>query len=181
MRVPADVKVAVNAKANTWAFDEMRGDGKAMNDATALSDLIGKAPPAFELDLLDDEKAFALEEHLGKKVIVLDFWATWCGPCIKAMPEVMAAAESFGDEVQLIAVNQEESPARVKKFLGAQGWDGLKVAMDNEATVRSLYKVSGIPTTVIIGKNGKIIMVHKGYQPGLEESLKEDIQRGLGE
>jgi thiol-disulfide isomerase/thioredoxin len=181
VRVPATAKISVNATANTWAFDKMKGEGSPHGDASALSALIGEEAPDIELAQLDGEP-FKLSDHLGKSVIVLDFWATWCSPCVQAMPEVMAAVASFEDQpVKLIAVNQQESTGKVKKFLGAKGWDGLPVIMDAELMAREAYQVTGIPTTVIIGKSGKVYMVHTGYHEGLETDLKADINAALSE
>src|SRR5690606_11447212 len=71
------------------------------------SPLVGKDAPAFELSLLDDS-TFRLAEHRGR-VVVLDFWATWSGPCIKAMPEVMEVVAAFPPgAVTFLAVNQGE-------------------------------------------------------------------------
>lgn len=130
------------------------------------------------MSLLGGE-SFQLADHLGERVVVLDFWATWCGPCIEAMPEVMAAVESFdAAEVALVALNQQESSAKVKRFLGGRGWERLTVGLD-EGEAREKYGVREIPTTVIIGKNGVVTMVHTGYHEGLEEDLKEDINAAL--
>ncbi len=178
MRVPAAAKITVNATAKTWAFDKMSGEGAPHGDASALSSLIGQEAPDFEVGLLGGE-TFRLSDHLGKRVVVLDFWATWCGPCIQAMPEVIAAVESVDPtEVTFIAVNQQEAPDKVATFLGRKGWEKLVVALDDGA-VREKYEVSGIPTTVIISKTGKVTMVHSGYHEGLEEDLKLDLQDAL--
>ena len=157
----------------------MRGKGAPHGDASALSSLIGQEAPNIELAQLDGE-AFKLSDHFGKRVIVLDFWATWCGPRIQAIPEVMSAVASFKDQpVTLVAVNQQDSTSKVKKFLGAKGWDDLLVVMDTDKKAGEAYQVTGIPTMVIIGKNGEVHMVHTGYHVGLETDLKEDITAAL--
>jgi len=179
--VPAGVtQIAVSALANTWAFGDMKGVGAPNGEAGQLSELIGKPAPDFELATLEGD-TFKLAESLGKEVVVLDFWATWCGPCIKALPEVMAAVNEFeGQGVRLIAVNQNEAASTARKFLAAKGWD-MEVVLDDddERPVRELFGVTGIPTTFIIGKDGKVSMMHSGYSPGLKEELVKDIKRAL--
>src|SRR5690349_4238380 len=79
--------------------------------------LDGKPAPAFSLDLLKGGKA-TLADHKNKNVVILDFWATWCGPCVQAMPIVSEVAKSFADKgVVLYAVNEQEEADAVKAFL----------------------------------------------------------------
>ena len=142
--------------------------------------LIGKPAPDFELETLSGD-TFKLADSLGKEVVVLDFWATWCTPCIKALPEVMAAVDEFeGQGVRLVAVNQQEAAGKVSKFLEAKGWD-MEVVLDNDRqrSVGSKFGVTGIPTTFIIGKDGKVSMMHSGYSAGLKAELVNDIKRAL--
>ncbi len=158
----------------------MVGVGVSYGEGGQIAGLIGKAAPDFELETLEGEP-FKLSDSRGKEVVVLDFWATWCGPCIKAMPSVMAAVDEFeGKGVRLVAVNQQEAAGKVSKFLEAKGWD-LQVALDDDARspVSSKFGVTGIPTTFIIGKDGKVSMVHSGFSPGLKDQLVEDIKRAL--
>jgi thiol-disulfide isomerase/thioredoxin len=114
----------------------MKGVGAPNGEAVQLSELIGKPAPDFELATLEGG-TFKLAESLGKEVVVLDFWATWCEPCIKALPEVMAAVNEFeGQGVRLIAVNQNEAASTVRKFLVAKGWD-MEIVLDDARTARS--------------------------------------------
>ena len=80
----------------------------------AISPLVGTDAPDFALDTLSGDR-FTLSDHMGK-VVVLDFWATWCGPCLQAMPMIEETVSAFdGEEVLLIAVNLQETPIRFEK------------------------------------------------------------------
>ncbi|MFP6854287.1 MAG: TlpA disulfide reductase family protein, partial [Opitutales bacterium] len=118
----------------------------------------------------------------GKKVVVLDFWATWCGPCVKAMPEVKAATDALKAKgVILVAVNQGERPGIIQKFLKKNKWDGLSVGLDPEGDIADKFGVEGIPQTVIIDKEGVIREVHVGYEPGMQKRLLRELNEILAD
>jgi thiol-disulfide isomerase/thioredoxin len=142
--------------------------------------LVGLPAPSVKANLLDGTE-FDLSKHKGK-VVVLDFWATWCGPCVRALPELMKATSSFPkNKVAFVAVNQGEKPKQIKKFLKQKKWESLSVALDPQSVAGKNFNVEGIPQTVIIDKEGKVRHVHVGFSPDIGSRLKKEIQALLSE
>ena len=146
-------------------------DGGAAGTESAL---VGKDAPDFQLDLLGGKK-FHLAENKGK-VIVLDFWATWCGPCLQAMPQIDRVTREFADKgVQLIAVNLQETPAQITAMLERQKLSPT-VALDRDGVVAEKYGANAIPQTVVIDRDGKVTRLFIGGGPRLGDQLREALQ-----
>jgi len=139
--------------------------------------LLGKPAPAIKGKLLDGSE-FSLEAQKGK-VVVLDFWATWCGPCVQAIPHVQAVADKFKDKpVVVLGVNQDQqNEALVKKFLAKKKLTLLQYMDDG--SVQEQYKVSGIPTMVLIDAKGNVQDIKVGFGEGEEDTLTENIEKLL--
>jgi len=135
---------------------------------------VGAVAPDFSLKLLDGG-SMKLSQHKGKDIVMLDFWATWCGPCRRALPIVAEIAKEYeGKGVVVYAVNQRESPAAIRRFLKDAKVE-INVALDSDGAVGDRYGVEGIPTTVIIDKTGTVRRVHSGYSPSMKAGLKRDL------
>ena len=135
----------------------------------------GKPAPEFATRLLNGTPV-RLSDYAGK-VTILDFWATWCGPCIKAMPEMLEAVAEFdADKVTLLGINQGQAPQVISAFLKRQDWN-LEVALDVDQAIGRDFGVTGIPHTVIVGPDGTIEHVQIGYREGLKDSLVRQIRR----
>ena len=137
--------------------------------------LLGKPAPGFELALLDGGK-LKLVDHKDKQVVILDFWATWCGPCVAALPTITEVANKYKAQgVAFYAVNLRETPEEINGFLKEQGLK-MAVALDVEGAIADKYGVTGIPQTVIVGKDGSVQVVHVGLSPDLKEKLTKELE-----
>jgi thiol-disulfide isomerase/thioredoxin len=133
--------------------------------------------PGFELPLLGEGR-FNVETARGK-VLVLEFWATWCGPCRAAFGEYVEVFKAFDPaQVQLVAVNIGEPAAVITAYLERNGWN-FPVALDESETVKALYGVEGIPHTVVIDPEGQIIWSQSGFRPGAGRALAQVISGAL--
>ena len=134
--------------------------------------MLGSPAPDFTLNSLTGESV-SLKDLKGK-IVVLDFWATWCRPCRMYMPDVIAVTEEYKDkDVVLYAVNQGDPKDAVAKFVELTKLNA-NILLDIDRKVGSEYFVSSIPQTVIIGKDGTVQSVHIGA--GKKSELKKELE-----
>ncbi len=116
--------------------------------------------PDFTLARLDTGENVALSDLRGKPII-LNFWATWCGPCRAEMPALQAAHERYGDDLLIVGVDQGEESGVVEKFV-EEFAISFPILMDPTMAVSSDYRILGLPTTFFIDSQGIIRQVHAG-------------------
>lgn len=139
----------------------------------------GTIAPAFELPTLDGPPT-SLARYRGQ-VVLLNFWASWCGPCRQEMPLLEQMHRKYGAQgFTLLGVNVEPDAAEAKRFLQARPVS-FPVLRDAESTVSRLYAVPGMPSTVILDRKGVVRFTHASYKPGDEALYLDHIRRLLRE
>lgn len=172
----SDWKPDVEVKDSQFEFIPPDGVEQAKEEPEEKApDMEGKPAPDFDLPLLGGGKA-KLSDLKGK-VVVLDFWASWCGPCRMAMPIIDKVTESMADKgVVLYAVNQREEEEAIRGFLDKVKLNP-KVALDKEGTAGDAYGAHSIPTIVLIGRDGVVGKYYQGIGPDFENDLKQALEK----
>lgn len=134
--------------------------------------LLGRPAPPFSMTTLDGERVTS--ESLRGKVVVVDFWATWCGPCVEAMPMMVSLSQAFEDEdVQFVALSLDDSERAVRSWWKSDD-ASMHVGMA-ESGVSDSFGVEGIPATFLLDRDGMIAGYHAGFDPSMLETLTEEL------
>jgi peroxiredoxin len=121
-----------------------------------------------------------LSEHRGE-VILLNFWASWCGPCRQEMPLLNALQERYSKlGFNVVGVNVDKDSALANKLLKDIPVS-FPVLLDDTGVVSASYNVSAMPTTVIIDRDGNMRYLHKGFKPGYEQDYEQQIKELIRE
>jgi peroxiredoxin len=130
--------------------------------------------PAFSLQTRDG-KTLSLEDLRGE-VVMINFWATWCGPCRQEMPLLEQIYQRYsGLGFTLLGVNVEEHSADADRFL-AETPVSFPILFDPNNEVSKQYGVRAMPSTVIVDRQGNVRFLHHGYQPGYENEYQNQIR-----
>lgn len=139
----------------------------------------GKKPQNFTVET-NYNKSFTLYENNGKPTLI-NFWATWCGPCVEEMPAFERLKEEYGDQINLIAVDCAEEKSTVDKFIKDNNYT-FEVGYDN-GDISEAYGITGIPFTVVLDRNNEIVKTFTGSR-GVEaqyNAYKEQLEIALNE
>ena len=125
---------------------------------------IGDEAPLFTLPVIGSTQQLSLDEF-ADKIVYLDFWASWCGPCRISLPEIEIMHEVLGsDRFIILAINVDEDQDRGISFL-KRFPVSYTVLSDPGGEVAEAYQLPGMPSSFVVAK-GKISLIHKGFKPG---------------
>ena len=144
----------------------------------AIAEVSGEAPD-FALKSAGGEN-IRLSELRGE-VVLINFWASWCGPCRQEMPHLEALYQKYEPlGFELLAVNVEQDRRKADKMLKKQPVS-FPVLFDDRNEVSKLYEVIAMPSTVIVDRDGNVRHVHHGYKPGYEQDYQQQVRSLIAE
>ena len=150
----------------------------AMVAQTEAASVSGPAPN-FTLKSLDG-KNLKLSEMRGD-VVLINFWASWCGPCRQEMPLLNALHNKYAPlGFTVLGVNVEENSADARGFVSNFPVD-FPVVLDNKNKVSRQYDVIAMPTTVVVDRDGNMRFLHKGYKSGDEKEYRKMVKKLIRE
>jgi cytochrome c biogenesis protein CcmG/thiol:disulfide interchange protein DsbE len=147
--------------------------GLGKNPNEIRSPLIGKPAPSFALREVGTGRTIDIAQFRGKPVII-NFWATWCGPCWEEHPILVANARMLGPNVQFIGVVFQDEESKILDFLSQRG-SGYPTLVDDAGKTAIAYGVGGVPETFFLDANGVILAKYNG--PMDSDALQENLQK----
>ena len=134
---------------------------------------IGQIAPSFKLPDMDDME-ISLEKFKGK-IVLLDFWATWCSPCRMTMPVVEKLAKEYSDDMVVLAVNLQETKDVIEKYAFEHAI-GSRILLDKEGTVSATYGTYAIPMQFLIDRSGIVRHIQTGYGSNMASQMRAHIE-----
>ena len=145
---------------------------------TNAESIKGKAP---DFTLNSNQGKNLRMSDLRGQVVMVNFWASWCGPCRQEMPKLEELYQRYKKAgFTVLGVNVEEDNKEAKRLLKEVKVD-FPILYDTKSLASKLYKVDAMPTTVIVDRSGKMRYLHRGYKPGYENHYRKQIKELIRE
>jgi len=140
----------------------------------------GRPAPSCQLTSLDKSRHFDLQQFKGK-VVYVDFWASWCGPCAKSFPFMNTLHKDLESKgLQVLAINLDENTEDAQNFLTKLS-PNFPIVLDAAQQCAQDFEVKAMPTSFLIDRNGVIRETHLGFRPGEAEEFRVSVERLLAE
>ena len=151
------------------------GGGETNTASSATHPLIGSPGPAFLLDSSNGKGKVALAPLKGK-VVVIDFWATWCGPCKESFPKLQELYTKYQSSgVEVLGISEDDENTGIAEF-GTAHSAKFPLAWDKDKSIAGQWNPKTMPTTFIVDRNGIVRFAHVGYHPKEELEMEKEIK-----
>jgi cytochrome c biogenesis protein CcmG/thiol:disulfide interchange protein DsbE len=157
--------------------------GKGADSAGSTSGLVGNPAPDFSVQAVAGGKSTVSLKGLRGKVVLVDFWGTFCGPCKKSFPKLQDLNTKYAASgLQIVGISEDESDDK-DKIPGFADTYGAKFPLgwDEDKSIAKNYKPETMPSSFLIDKKGVIRFAHVGYHDGEEVEVEKEIKQLLGE
>ena len=146
--------------------------------ASVLSAEIGETAPPFSLKSISGSGWIDLDSE-PEKILYIDFWASWCGPCKLSFPSMIKLKKLFKDEpFEIIAISVDTDLRAADKFLDSYEIN-FQVALDLDGAVAEKYALPGMPSSFLLDRDKKVIATHKGFRKSDFAKIKKEIEEAL--
>ena len=146
--------------------------------ASVLSAEIGDTAPPFSLKSISGSGWVDLDSE-PEKILYIDFWASWCGPCKLSFPSMIKLKKLFKDEsFEIIAISVDTDLRAADKFLDSYEIN-FQVALDLDGAVAEKYALPGMPSSFLLDRDKKVIATHKGFRKSDFAKIKKEIEEAL--
>lgn len=167
------------AVGSVWIHYEvkvkMRGLGHGTSDRLGRIEVGSEAPDFSASDL--ESRPVVLSDFRGHSSVIVDFWATWCAPCLRSMPALQEIADELGESgLEVIGVNLGEDPEHVRRFVERSNYT-FRIVADTDSAIGDRFGVTAIPAQIVVGKDGIVKWVQVGYSHGREGELRQLLEQ----
>jgi thiol-disulfide isomerase/thioredoxin len=144
---------------------------------SALAVEVGELAPAFELPRADGS-TLALSELRGQ-VVLVDFWASWCGPCRKSLPHLDTLQSRYAEQgLRVVAINLDEVRAEAERFLSAVPLD-IEIVFDAIGDSATVFGLKAMPSSYLIGRDGRVRARRLGFRAADSVDFEQAIEQAL--
>jgi cytochrome c biogenesis protein CcmG/thiol:disulfide interchange protein DsbE len=148
--------------------------GSAASPEGSAHPLLGSTGPDFTQKAVSDGRAVSFHDLRGK-VAIVDFWATWCGPCKQSFPKLQSLSTKYRARgLEIVGISEDDEPQGIHPFADSLGAK-FSLAWDEGKTIAAKWRPKSMPTTFIVDRRGVVRFVHFGYHEGEELEIEKEI------
>ena len=170
----AVVSLALAAPAAGCGGESASGGEAASPSGGATHELVGNPAPPFTMKTANGKGDFSMEKHKGK-VVLVDFWATWCEPCKKSFPKLQELQTKYKPNLVIVGISQDDENEGLQAFAKTYGAD-FPVGWDDGKGIAKKYNPKSMPSSYIVDKEGVVRFAHTGWHDGEMEEIEKEVK-----